>query len=243
MKRTILFLKFVFVISIISIFQISAQTYVKLEGTVFDNVVPSAEGRDGAAAFNGVEDDPNDYVDAVASSDVYVGLDLGGMYKITKIRFFPRWFLFFRMDGGKFQGSSDGVNFTDIYTINGWPAQNEWTEVLVNADCRYVRYMSPVNSYCNVTEIEFYRTPGQEPTLSGLSDSDTNNAVVLYPCPVADRLSISVNADRIIISSLDGKDILRSEGSSVDVSSLKKGVYLVKYFVGEKAGISKIVKK
>lgn len=243
MKKTILFLKFVFVISVIIISQISAQSYVKLEGTVFDNVEPSAEGREGAAAFNGVEDDPNDYVDAVASNDVYVGLDLGGLYKITKIRFFPRWFLFFRMDGGKFQGSFNGIDFTDIYTINGWPAQNEWTEVLVDADCRYVRYLSPVNSYCNVTEIEFYRTPGQEPSLSGLANSDANNAVVLYPSPVADRLSLSVNADKIIITNLDGKDILRSEGSSVDVSSLNKGVYLVKYFVGGDIGISKIVKR
>ncbi len=462
MKKTFFFLKIFFVISVISISQTFAQTYVKLDGTEFDNITPISpydDGRelnyipDGSAAFDGSLES---MVNAFESTGRYLGLELNDLTKITKIRFYPRHEFTDRMLSGVFQASNDGINYTDFYTISTKPADNVWTEVTVNADCRFVRYLSGLNTYCSVVEIEFYRTEGQDPVvvpvqtvsmntsytiktgdkitvthtilpanatdkrvsysiipgianidpatgiLTGLTqgtatitvttndggktatsnltvaaatdvlltgtifgntgnlenvfDGNTDNYidglgivwvgldlgsskkismikyyprtgwssrmiggkfqgssdgttyttmnlittkpqegkwttvqinpftnsyqyvrylgpedgygniselefwspvetttgltnhqalenVILYPNPVDDILSLSVNADKIIITGIDGKEVLISKGSDIDVSSLTKGIYFVNYFVGESTGVSKIIKR
>ena len=75
------------------------------------------------------------------------------------IRFYPRSGCANRMPGGKFQGSTDGVTYTDLYTISSQPADGQWTTVTVTADpksYRYLRYLSPAGSYGNIAELEFY---------------------------------------------------------------------------------------
>lgn len=64
-----------------------------------------------------------------------------------------------RMSGGRFQGSntSDFFKVTDLYMHEGLTNGN-WYDIPI--DCRehfrYLRYMGPNGSYCNINELEFY---------------------------------------------------------------------------------------
>lgn len=62
------------------------------------------------------------------------------------------------MQGGKFQGSINGVTFSDIFTIQTAPPFGQWVEVTISPTTpyRFLRYLSPDGGYCNVAEIEFY---------------------------------------------------------------------------------------
>ncbi|MFW0740072.1 Ig-like domain-containing protein, partial [Flavobacterium sp. T12S277] len=63
-----------------------------------------------------------------------------------------------RMTGGKFQGSntSASAGFVDLYSIPTEP-NYAWQDVSIpnSTAYRYYRYLSPVDGYCNVAEIEF----------------------------------------------------------------------------------------
>ena len=75
------------------------------------------------------------------------------------MRFYPRAGSPDRMTGGKFQGSADGVTYTDLDTIAATPADGQWTTATLSADpktFRYLRYLSPIGSYGNIAELEFY---------------------------------------------------------------------------------------
>jgi len=205
-------------------------------GTTF-----ASSGND--TAGNAFDGDITTFFDGLSSS--YMGKDYGSPKTISKIKFYPRYSWAGRMNGGKFQGSNgsnenDSTAYTDIYTITYTPTDKVWTTVIptVIGDYRYVRYKGPVNGYGNVAEIEFW-TPY---VATGLTDLNLAK-IVLYPNPVNDRLLLSVTADKIIIIGIDGREVLISKGSEIDVSSLKRGIYIVKYFVGENIGISKIIKK
>ena len=83
--------------------------------------------------------------------------------KAGQIRFFPRPNSADRMAGGKFQGSHDGVTYTDLYTIRILPTDGQWTTALLSVDpktFRYLRYLSPDSTYGNVAEVEFYSGTG-----------------------------------------------------------------------------------
>jgi len=80
-----------------------------------------------------------------------------------EVRFFPRVTCAARMVGGIFQGSQDGVSYTNLFTITSTPTDGQWTEAPTLADpknYRYLRYLSPSGSYGNVAEIEFYTGTG-----------------------------------------------------------------------------------
>lgn len=100
------------------------------------------------------------YTSGMADSNV-----TSGDYTITpssdSLRFYPRQYHEGRMVGGIFEGTngdpSVSSNYTTIYTISATPP-TAWTTVNVSlGGFRYLRYRSPANGYCNVSEIEFYR--------------------------------------------------------------------------------------
>jgi len=79
------------------------------------------------------------------------------------VSFFPRPTCANRMQGGQFQGSTDGVTYTTLYTISGMPADGQWTSVPLSVDpktYRYLRYVSPNGGWGNVSEIAFYSGTG-----------------------------------------------------------------------------------
>ena len=73
-----------------------------------------------------------------------------------------------RMSGGRFQGANL-PNFSDaktFYKFEGLTNGN-WYEIPVNDEgkYRYLRYIGPMGSHCNINELEFYGTDGAK--LSG----------------------------------------------------------------------------
>lgn len=192
-----------------------------------------------ATSNNAFDGNLTTFYDGLADS--YMGVDYGSPKKVAKIKFYPRTNWSARMEGGKFQGSNDNKVYTDIYTINFKPIEKEWTTVVPQIDgaFRYLRYQGPPSGYGNVTEIEFWTL------LNVLNELVQTNLtkVSMYPNPVNNRLFLSVNADKIIVTGIDGREVCISKGSQVDLTSLKNGIYLVKYLVGENFGISKIIKQ
>ena len=73
-----------------------------------------------------------------------------------------------RMSGGHFQGANrpDFSDATTFYTFQGLTNGN-WYEIPVNDEgkYRYLRYIGPPGSHCNINELEFYGTDGKK--LSG----------------------------------------------------------------------------
>lgn len=103
----------------------------------------------------------------------FTGIDLGAGNSavMTKVSFFPRPSWNTRMNQGKFQGSNDGITYTNIYTIPDTPIAGQYTDVILSntTEYRYYRYLSPDYGYGNVSELKFYTTiPGDLPTSGAL---------------------------------------------------------------------------
>ena len=106
------------------------------------------------------------YFDSRTSTGQWAGLSFGveGSARILRIRFYPRNGFAQRMVGGVFQASSDRdfkTDVKDLYQITTTPPEG-WNTVEVDSGdaYRYVRYLSPPNSWGNVAEIEFYGVKG-----------------------------------------------------------------------------------
>ncbi|ANE46586.1 hypothetical protein SY83_10220 [Paenibacillus swuensis] len=130
----------------------------KLSGTLY-GTTPAFNGTD--TFHKAMDGNTGTFFDYANSDGGYVGLDLGASVtkQITKVRLYPRSGMAYRMDGGKIQGSntSSTSGFTDLGTVSS--AQNAvWHEVTVTntTKYRYVRYLSPSGSHCNVAELEFW---------------------------------------------------------------------------------------
>lgn len=106
------------------------------------------------------------YYDAAAASGCWTGLDLGTTHRITKIMFYPRVNNGALMVGGVFQGSNNPTfasGVVTLHTVATAPAATGGTlttaTISDTGSYRYVRYLGPANSYCNVTQIKFYGKP------------------------------------------------------------------------------------
>jgi hypothetical protein len=132
----------------------------KLTGTPFGT---SPAWNNGTETFDkAFDDNVNTFFDYQNSDGGYTGIDLGEnkASKITLIRYYPRSGFPERMIGGKFQGSNTLRNneYVDLYAITNQPEENVFTEIAIKNtnSYRYLLYISPNGSYCNVSEIEFY---------------------------------------------------------------------------------------
>jgi hypothetical protein len=100
------------------------------------------------------------YFDAPNADGSWVGLDLGTAKVITALRYYPRTGWGTRMVGGVFQGSNiaDFSTSTTLARVLVNPLEGAYTTVPVDdsTSYRYVRYLSPNGSYCNITELLFY---------------------------------------------------------------------------------------
>ena len=139
----------------------SGSSVQKISGTPFGTAGSYAgNGNTYAKAFDG---STGTFFDAPAANGAYAGIDQGApAVRRGEIHFTPRSGYAFRMTGGKFQGSSDGVAYYDLYTIPAQPAQAAVTVVLPSdpKPYRYLRYLSPNNGYGNVAEVSFYSGAG-----------------------------------------------------------------------------------
>jgi len=119
---------------------------------------------------NGLAFDGNlgTFLDGPDPSGDWVGLDLGAGVSnvITEVVYAPRPGWAFRMVGGVFQGAnqpdfSDAVKLAEITSLSpDWIATGQ--PVTNSTPFRYLRYVGPNNSYCDVAEIAFI---GRAPNL------------------------------------------------------------------------------
>ncbi len=117
-----------------------------------------------SCAFDG---DPSTYFAAYEQSMGWVGLDLGTPHVISRLGFQPknnengaR-----RMLLGVFEGANN-PDFSDaipLYLIPETPANKEmhYADVNVSRGVRYVRYVGPAGTHCDIAELAFYGTEGE----------------------------------------------------------------------------------
>jgi len=66
--------------------------------------------------------------------------------------------------------------------------------------------------------------------------------IKLYPNPVKDQLSAPQCVDKMEVLSLEGNLLISSVGNSVSLSTLSKGIYMVRSFTNGSCSINKIIK-
>ncbi|GAL86877.1 uncharacterized protein MYP_4107 [Sporocytophaga myxococcoides] len=108
-------------------------------------------------AFDG---DLETFFSTSQSSGGWVGLDLGEKYVIEKISYSPRKNASSKLLLGIFEGANnpDFGDAVPLSIIKDAPQENILTEQIINCSkgFRYVRYIGPSGSYCNIAELEFY---------------------------------------------------------------------------------------
>ncbi len=115
-------------------------------------------------AFDGNADT---FFDGLAGG--WIEADLGGVYSIDAIGFCPRKGYESRCVDGKFSISTDGTNWTELYTVKNNPpfGMQYVSNFTGDTAARYIRYEiptgTPANQYntessynCNIAEIEVY---------------------------------------------------------------------------------------
>ena len=154
----------------ICLLSLSANADQKLTGTYIGmpswdyslNAVVPGGGQSRAFDGNG-----NTYFATEQRSYGWVGLDLGQQYVITKVGWKPRNDSSVgaaRVKFGVFQGANK-ADFTDavpIYMITktGTLGVMDYGDVECSRGFRYVRYVGPSDSRCNIADLEFYGNPG-----------------------------------------------------------------------------------
>ena len=150
--------------------------------------------------------DPSTFFDFAEPSGGYAGIDLGAgnASPVSLIRFVPRNGQLGRMVGGRFEGCTDGPTSgcRTLATVQDGPVLG-WNELAVADTGRYrwLRYVGPDGSFCDVAEVEFV-APSREVTVEApaqLRQLDDNRVVTRYrntsTRPVHDvRLDLSAYA-------------------------------------------------
>jgi hypothetical protein len=131
--------------------------------------------------------DPSTFFDFAEPSGGYTGIDLGAgrASPVAAIRFVPRNGQVGRMVGGRFEGCTDGPasGCRPLATVNDEPVLG-WNELAISDSGRYrwLRYVGPDDSSCDVAEIEFV-APARDVTVHGpaqLRQLGDNRVVTRY---------------------------------------------------------------
>jgi len=132
---------------------------LEVNGTAFGTTPAYSAGSEFDKAF---DNNITTYFDYANANGGITGIDLGTAKRITKFKFYPRGGFAGRMTGGKFQGSntSSTSGYVDLATV-GTVNDYQWNELTVTDTTafRYIRYVSPANSYGNVAEIDVLAAP------------------------------------------------------------------------------------
>ncbi|MES2476574.1 MAG: autotransporter-associated beta strand repeat-containing protein [Verrucomicrobiota bacterium] len=141
--------------------------------------------------------------DALNPTGDWTGLDLTTARTIAAIRFFPRTNFTARMVGGVFQGSNTADFSTGVVTLAAVsivPPTGIYTTLAVDHPTafRYVRYLGPANSHCNVAEIQFYQAGPAGDFWTGAADNNWNNSANWSLGRVPINPSVSGGDDAIV---------------------------------------------
>lgn len=115
-----------------------------------------------SCAFDG---DQNTFYASYDSQYTWVGLDLGNPYVISRVSFVPAVNPTGVMQLGVFEGAnepdfSDAIPFF-VIKESPQPGQSYTYDVSCSRGFRYVRYVGPDDSHCNIAELAFYGTEGE----------------------------------------------------------------------------------
>ncbi len=177
------------------------------------------------------------FFDAPDATGDWAGLDLGSAKQITSISFAPRTSWNSRMIGGMFQ-ASNSANFSSgvvtLYAVTSAPPSGTLTNVAIDNPVayRYVRYIGPANSYCDIAEVQFFgNTPAKGATLTADgtlvvngSESADNITVDLVGFGVA---TVSIDSstqtfadgvEQLIINAGAGNDTVLVDGNDVGLT-------------------------
>lgn len=127
-----------------------------------------SEAVNGWMAFDG---DVDTFTDNKANPG-WIRVDLGESHErpLNSFKFYPRNTSahYTRVNGAILQGSVDGENYTDLYTISGVNSAQWYTAAISSeAAYRYLRYYSPGGN-ANVAELEFYQKTADTTLLNHL---------------------------------------------------------------------------
>ena len=176
------------------------------------------------------------------ADNAWAGLDFGSEKEITCITYRPRRNEEDRMQGGRFEIAND-ANFTNSIVIYNIPSDETlfFQDYTIKSDfpisARYIRYVSPNDSWGNVAEIT---VNGNEiPTIS-FSFSDTkskdikNTIFRIYPNPSYNFLTLKgLNKhEGYSIYDVFGKEVkngIISNLEKIDIRNLNSGIYFLKF--------------
>lgn len=126
--------------------------------------------------FRAFDSNSTTFFDFSGTGPGYTGIDLGAGNErpVTVIRFFPRPSTNATIDvdmiGGRFQGSNDNVNYTDLYIVAAKPSFNGNVVQTLDSTTpyRYLRYIQPDTTKKGyIAEMEFFTGIPQGPLAVG----------------------------------------------------------------------------
>ena len=192
------------------------------------------------------------YVDNVYLYNTLLPISFTG-FTVTKKNntAFIQWNTAFEQNnkGFSIERSSDAVNFRQINFINGANAGT-------GAHAYTATDLIPAKgvNYYRIKQVDFDGRVTYSATQSVSFESNSNTALALFPNPAKDRVAITLGAiensnARYYILSADGKVVKtgtfdKSQSNSVqtlDVSSLPRGLYIVKLADGLKQQTAKLI--
>lgn len=152
---------------------------IDLSGAVFSG--SNSWKNDASVNYEKVFDgNSSTYFDGLSAG--WVQVDLGSLYDLSAIGYYPRNGYEYRMADGMFEVSEDGTNWNTIYTVNGSPSSGMHyaTKFTGSTTARYVRYRVPegapkndVNKdstyCCNIAEISLYGLPSVKESLTKIT--------------------------------------------------------------------------
>ena len=129
---------------------------------------------------------------------------------------------------------------TVLATLTSAPYNYNWNNVAIGS------YAITAVAYDNMGAVSVSSKNNVQVDLTtGLDENSANNGIELYPNPVTSELNnVSLGAINLVtICNLQGQELLKSNESKFDLSSLSSGYYIVKIEQNSSVTIKIIIKK
>ena len=148
-------------------------------------------------------------------------------------------------------GAIDMSEWTRFTTVDDVTLGDKWSFVTVDVDITNVSGTQVFFAFRHVSDDTNGTTWEVDNIVVGEKPSALNNVseldLAVYPNPAASTISLTKNVDAVEVYSLAGKVMLQSlaveANTTVDVSTLEAGIYMVKVTVDGQSAISKLIKK
>jgi len=207
--------------------EVSATPATKLTGTLIGTTgsFGNSPATTKAAAMDG---NLATYFDAPQANGNWVGLDFGpdSSAVVTRVNFAPRSNLPARMVGGIFQGAnaSDFSDAVTLATITAQPATGVLTSLTVSNTgvYRYVRYLSPANSWGNIAELNFFgvKKRNQTITFNAIAQKQVGDADFDAGATASSGLPVSYSSSNTAVASIvNGKIHMVNAGTATITAS------------------------